>query len=351
MAKGVRLKDIKRKKAKGRVYLYRVVRGKFVRLPDLPENHPDFLSAYLEAGNIAPVDNTLSSLAVAFLDSRDFQRRKSTTQKVWRRRIDQIRKLYGKSPVDRLETQHINKALRKLTPGAARSERTIWRAIMSFAVTEGWRHNNPAKDAVIGKMKATPHGTWTRGEIATFRNYWPVGSNERQAFEVLLWTGTRCVDAVAIGWQKVTDGVLEFRQEKTGGTAAVPITVDVPAELENDRRAFLDCAGPEMLFITVGRGRARSVKGLSQFVSKSAKLAGVTGKTAHGLRKARAVALAEAGWTPHKIGAWLGHESLSEVAHYTREANKRALVSGKPEGKPMEIEEATQPKPLLRIEK
>jgi len=68
------------------------------------------------------------------------------------------------------------------------------------------------------------------------------------------------------------------------------------------------------------------VKSLSQFVSAAAKSAKITGKTAHGLRRARAVILAENGWTPHKIAAWTGHESLHEVAHYTRDVNKKALV-------------------------
>lgn len=39
-------------------------------------------------------------------------------------------------------------------------------------------------------------------------------------------------------------------------------------------------------------------------------------------------ALAEAGASAHQIAAWTGHESLSEVAHYTRSADKRRAVMG-----------------------
>lgn len=334
MAGGVRLKGIKRVKSKGKVYTYRVVRGKRVRLPDLPENHPDFLRAYLDAENAITRDGSLASLVEAFLLSRDFKRRKATTQAVWRRRLDKIRASYGKAPVADLEPQHINKALRKLSPGAARSERTVWRAIMAFAVLDGWRHDNPARDAIIETAKASPHKAWTPGDIARFRAHWPVGTSERQAMEVLFWTGARCVDAVRLGWQMVDGGFLTFTQEKTGGTAVMPITAEIDAGLDRDRRAFLDAAGPELLFIATRTGRARSVKALSQLVARAAREAGLEKKTAHGLRKSRAVVLAEAGWTPHQIGAWLGHESLQEVAHYSREANKRALVSVKPDGKP-----------------
>ncbi len=59
-----------------------------------------------------------------------------------------------------------------------------------------------------------------------------------------------------------------------------------------------------------------------------------------GTRKRAALALGidmprtDSGWTPHQIGAWTGHESLQEIAHYTRDANKKALITGKQTGKP-----------------
>ena len=50
--------------------------------------------------------------------------------------------------------------------------------------------------------------------------------------------------------------------------------------------------------------------------------------TAHGLRKARAARLAEIGASAHQVGAWTGHESLSEVSHYTRAADKKSILGG-----------------------
>lgn len=62
-------------------------------------------------------------------------------------------------------------------------------------------------------------------------------------------------------------------------------------------------------------------------ISCAGRDAGLTGKTAHGLRKARAVILAVGGWPPHRIGVWTGYESLLDVAHYIPSANKRAMAS------------------------
>ncbi|MBO9466003.1 tyrosine-type recombinase/integrase [Tropicibacter sp. R15_0] len=327
MAKGFRLKGIKQvRKPDGRRYVYRRVKGRLIPLPDLPENDPAFLEAYLDDENAITLDGTLGALIGDFMASNDFKSRKVTTQTVWRRRLKHIQNQYGKSPVSKLTKTHVQKALNKLTPGAARSERTIWRALMAYAVLMGWRDDNPAKDVDIQKSKTTPHATRTKEDVATFRKIWTIGTPERQAFEVIFWTGARCVDAVKIGWQNVENGVLEFVQEKTGGLAYVPITAPVASFLEKDRTLFLRSASPEMLFILTSAGKARSVKALSMFVSRAARDAELTNKTAHGLRKARAVILAENGWTPHQIGAWTGHESLQEIAHYTRDANKWAMV-------------------------
>ncbi|MFW2541498.1 tyrosine-type recombinase/integrase [Primorskyibacter sp. 2E107] len=332
--KGVRLEGIKVvRKPGGKVYKYRRIRGQLVPLPDLPENHPDFMRAYIEAGDFTPRDDSLGALIGMFLASDDFKTRKLTTQKVWRRRLAYMQIEYGMAPAPKLTTVHIEKALRKLPPGAARSERTIWRALMAYAKAEHWRTDNPAKDAEVRTLRSTPHAPWTREDVEAFRTAWPHGTPQRQAFEVLHWTGARCVDAVRIGWQGVgPDGLLTFTQEKTGGEAMVPITAVADRRLERDRKEFIHAASPELQFILTEYGRARSVKGLSNLIAAAARKAGLTGRTAHGLRKTRAIALAELLWTPHQIGAWTGHETLQEITEYTRAANKRALLLGNSDG-------------------
>jgi hypothetical protein len=47
----------------------------------------------------------------------------------------------------------------------------------------------------------------------------------------------------------------------------------------------------------------------------------------HGLRKAAARRLAEAGATPHQIAAVTGHKTLSEIERYTREASQPGLAA------------------------
>jgi len=45
------------------------------------------------------------------------------------------------------------------------------------------------------------------------------------------------------------------------------------------------------------------------------------------VRKATATALAEAGATPHEIGAITGHTSLKEIERYTKAAQRSGMAT------------------------
>ncbi|ARO14397.1 putative tyrosine recombinase [Ketogulonicigenium robustum] len=307
-----------------------------VPLPDLPENHPTFLKAYAEAGNAKPKgrqpEGTIAALIVAYLGSPEYKRMATSTQATWRRTLDRISEQRGQALVKHLRIDHLRKDIRAFTPGAQQNRIKAWRSILKFAVEEGQIASDPSfgLKAQIGEVR--PHRQWTQSEIETFRSQWPMTTAERRAFEVIYWTGARCVDAVRLGWQMVgQDGWLRFVQAKTDGPATCPVRhLPTWAEaMSTDHAQFL-VALPQtgMIWIAKGNGAARSVKALSQWVSKSAKSAGLPDDcTAHGLRKARAAALAEAGATSSQIGAWTGHASLSEISHYTKQADQMKILS------------------------
>jgi integrase len=57
-------------------------------------------------------------------------------------------------------------------------------------------------------------------------------------------------------------------------------------------------------------------------------MAGLRHCSAHGLRKAAARRLAEAGWcTTHEIAAITSHASLKEIAHYTKAVDQQKLAA------------------------
>lgn len=128
------------------------------------------------------------------------------------------------------------------------------------------------------------------------------------------------------------DGVLSFEQQKTGGRAFVTWTCTLPdfcadADRQMMHRAIAHMTG-HLTFLATSTGRTRTVKGLGTTIATACTEAGLPDLSAHGLRKSRAIALAESGATPHQIGAWTGHSSLSEISHYTRAVDRRAMVMG-----------------------
>jgi len=70
-------------------------------------------------------------------------------------------------------------------------------------------------------------------------------------------------------------------------------------------------------------GRPFTAAGFGNWFRDQCDAAGVTGYSAHGLRKAAGRRLADAGCTAHQIMAVLGHRSLSEATRYTKGADQR----------------------------
>src|SRR5262249_39662390 len=63
--------------------------------------------------------------------------------------------------------------------------------------------------------------TWTDEEIARFEERWPVGSRQRRALDLFVYTGLARGDVVRLGRQHVVAGVIAFRMEKNRGDGMV----------------------------------------------------------------------------------------------------------------------------------
>lgn len=323
-------------------WYYRAKGSPLTRLPDLPHDDPSFLTAYAAARSTAakagakPGPGTIGAAVVVALQSADYTSASMGYRKHLRPHLEAIRKAGGGAMVKDLRPGHIERDLATLTPHVARARLKAWRMICKQVRWSEYRITDPAAAVSPPKAPATEgHRPWTADEIAAFRTRWPVGTVARARMELLHWTGCRVSDAVRIGPGMIDrDGVLVFRQQKTGGLAYVPWSAPLPdyaAGMISDRQIMHDaliCLAGHMTFLPTVHGGRRSEKAISNDVSADARAAGLTGCTAHGLRKSRAVALAESGATAHQIGAWTGHETLVEVAHYTKAADRKKAVMG-----------------------
>ncbi|WP_245191027.1 tyrosine-type recombinase/integrase [Jannaschia formosa] len=321
-----------------REYRYLRRAGKpLVKLPaDVPMDHPKFLAAYAAARTDDPAPTepgTVGALVTSALRGDRYKALSTVYRATLRRHFDAIRAAYGKAPARGLKRRHIEADLGKAANAADRLK--AWRFLAAHGTRAGLLADDATQGIVIEhRGRVIGHEPWSADEIAAYRARWPVGTVPRAAMELLFWSAARIDDGAKIGPGMVDrEGVLTFRQHKTGGLAHVPWTCALPAYaagMQADRDVMHAALAPlagQMTFLATAHGRTRSTAALGTLIRESARAAGVE-RSAHGLRKARATALAEAGATTHQIAAWTGHESLKEVEHYTRRAGRRAAVMG-----------------------
>ncbi len=192
------------------------------------------------------------------------------------------------------------------TPGAANDLLKKIRILVHFAIDNGWRTDDPTLR--LKKFAAGEFHTWTDDEISVFEARWPMGSCERTAFALPLCTGQRRSDVVRMAWDDVDNGSIRVVQGKTGAKLSVPLHPDLSAAL-----ASWPQRGERILVTTFGKPFTSN--GFGNFMADKIATAGLPDRcVTHGLRKAAARRLAEAGCTANEIAAITGHRTLVEVS-------------------------------------
>lgn len=305
---------------------------KRVALPGRPgteEFHEAYQAAF--AGVSAPqrvtgeartTPGTMRALIVAYYQSGGFLALSDATKTTYRGVIDRIREEHGEKPVKMLEARHVweMQDKRAATPAAANTYVRMIRMLMRFAVARQWRNDDPT--AVVKRISARSEGfrSWTEDDITNFEDRWPQGTRAHLALSLLLYTGQRRSDAVRLGRQHIKAGRLHFQQQKTKSWMDIPIHARLQHALDNS-------TGDHLTFLMTQQGKPFSPAGFTNWFVECAKEAGLPdGSTPHGLRKAAARRLAEAGCSPHQIMSITGHKNLREVAHYTAAVSQSALA-------------------------
>jgi integrase len=320
-----------------------------VPLPGLPWS-PEFMAAYEAAlaGQPVPIGacrvkpGTIRALAVSYFASVAFRSMKSSTQGVYRNIIDRFCRetdkdgnAHGDKSAATLQREHIVKlmAARAEQPDSANGLRKVLRAMMRHAVETGLRADDPTRDVRAIRVKSDGFHSWTDEEISRFEVRHPVGSRARLALALLLYTGQRRSDVVRMGRQHVRDGVLQVRQVKTGVELQIPLHVSLA-------QIIAEAPADNLTFLTTQFGKPFTAPGFGNWFREQCNAAGLPHCSAHGLRKAAARRLAEAGCTEHEIASITGHASLREIVRYTKAADQKRLaraaidkVSAKPEQK------------------
>ena len=229
-------------------------------------------------------------------------------------------KTYGEMPIARMERRHVEELLaaQSALPGAMAETLKMLRVLIGHAIVLELRTTDPTLR--MRKPKGGSWRPWTDDEIARFEARWPVGTRQRLAFALHLFTGQRRSDVARMTWADVADGRVKVVQMKTG--------TKVDIRQHRDLAPILAASPRQHISILISEhGRAFSIASYGMWLNRAIREAGLPAECViHGIRKTAGRKLAEAGATARQIMAVLGHKSLSEAENYTKGADQIRLA-------------------------
>ncbi len=236
--------------------------------------------------------------------------------------MDWIKQAIGQGKYAKMEARHVAMLMeRKGGPAAANRLRKDLGQLYRFAAKRfGFKGQNPAVLADYHKTKRGGYHTWTDEEIARYCETFSTGTKQRLALELLLGTGASRQDAAALTRANIRGGRTAYRRGKTGQAVDLPILPEVAREL-----ALLPTT--QMVLLARNDGvKGYAVESFGILFRRWCNEAGLPGCSAHGLRKAGARRLAEAGATEFEVMSFLGHATAKEASRYVAAANRATLA-------------------------
>lgn len=299
-------------------------------LPGHPGS-PEFMAAYNDAlaypvGPVASFpahgEGSIGQVIKSYFQSVAFKRTKASSQAVTRNILERFAKAHGHRKLVEMRRKHVETILSAMseTPAAANNLLRRLRIIINFSIAHDLLKLDPTKG--IPFFKEGTHHTWTDAELLQFEQRWPIGSRPRTAYALALFTGQRLADVQKMTWRDYDEkaGTITVRQNKTGRDLVLPVHSDLRAALAAWPRHHI-------VMLATKDGRGTSSHGLGCTMAEAIDRAGLPKRCVfHGLRKAAARRLAEAGCTAHQIMSITGHVTLDEVERYTKDAQQAPMA-------------------------
>lgn len=315
---------------KPRFRFRRTIKGRKINcyLPG-PYGSPEFSAAFEAAHEAIKTPSrraksgTVGQLVETYRGSAAFANLADRTKREKRTRLDWIKRVIGDASYARVKPHHVE-ALMAKKGGAHAANRVKKDVAQLFGVAAknyGFAGQNPGQLADSYKASSDGFHTWTDGEIAAYRATHASGTMGRLALEIFLGTGAARQDAAAMSRSNIRGGEIHYRRGKTGQAVDVPILPELAHELS--------LIPPDRLMLIVNsRAGATNSRNLGRMFAAWAAAASLPANcTAHGLRKAGARRLAEAGATEHEIMSFLGHANPAMAARYTKAANRGTMAA------------------------
>lgn len=300
-------------------YLYFVRGSVCERIKDKPGT-PEFAATYarLMRGHMVTPKRTIKKLLASYMQSDRWKKLKPNTQKDYRksfRHFEDVMPLIDPATLRRVHVIQMRDALAD-TPTTANHAVVALSVLLEHAIDIGWLRENPANGIVALKSKKKPRGPWPVDLVEKYRER--ADGLALLIFEMLVGTGQRVNDVLAMKWGDIEGDGINVAQDKTDARLWVPFT-------DRLRTAVKSAPKRGIYIVTQENGKPVSYQLAWKLVTGIRKDIGALDYDLHALRHYAASEIASLpGMTAEHVQAITGHSSTSMVRLYAGAASQRA---------------------------
>lgn len=319
----MQLKYVKKVRSKGKDYYYfdtgKTVDGKkvYARLPSPKSLEFGGVYAALR-GHRSRAPRTelvrVPKLIELYEKGRGYTGLSPASKKLYDTYLRRLEKLLPTAPVAEITRGDMQRLFDNMadTPGAANAFLSVTSALFGWAVQREYMPRNPCEG--IESIKGGEHQPWPPHVVEAAKA--ADDDTTRLLVHLLLYTGQRIGDVLAMRWSDVVGDHISVRQSKTGKPLVIRMHRALRAELDG-------IAKHGLMICTDAVGRPLKAPAARY---KLQKFAGGLGEKVvpHGLRKNAVIGLLEAGCTIAETSAISG-QTLRMVEHYAKARDQQRL--------------------------
>lgn len=304
----------------GKYLYFRDPQGNLHRLPDDPSS-TEFAREYarLRSGHEArATKRTVKGLIARYMSQPKWERLSEHTRKSYRRSFRYLEEKIGQLDPATLRPSHVldMQAANAETPATANRRLEALSLLMTLAVRIEWADRNPCVGIERLKSSRPPRKPWPQDLIEAARR--EADPDTLLLFELLLGTGQRISDVLAMQWAHVSSDGIAVTQGKTKRRLTIPLTDRLADTLAETPRRGLH-------IVTLSDGRPMKYNSAYNRLRALREAIGAGEYDNHALRYAAAAEIASLpGMTSEHVQAITGHTSLDMVRLYAGGAQQLA---------------------------
>jgi integrase len=316
----------KRVQRSGKIYYYYDTGSKPRHEIPLGDDYVLAVQQWAQLHQAAPTESiTVAWLIGRYLASPAFKDLGHGTQADYKFAIDKIMEAFGDAPVDQVKPSHVVLYIEKRSATSkhrALREKSVMSMMFNWAIEREFARFNPAG---VVKTKRLPgrKNVYIHDEMLDVL-YDKAPQDLRDAIDLAYYMGQRPVDLLSLTLVKIRDGMLEYRQAKTGTPQRIALVGGLASVIDRIQKRKAEHKVASMFLLVNDRGEKMTKAMLRSRFEAARMAAGIAGTDFQFRdlrRKAGSDLRDQAGLDAAQD--LLGHKAQAMTEHYTAVRGKK----------------------------